>query len=195
MTQNFEDASALKIATVWKNGKEKETQRELQNILYSMGKGQEDIKPLKMHCLKWMKLIKINSMFTQKCFIRKNTPELVKKLEELGYKALFSARNGHGVHLYCINGNVLGVDSWVDKGDDFIDCKESEELFIAIASLRDDTDKNQWFIHDDSAWNDKPNIFWYKCEEDSIIEDLAYNLMFNDCKKATVQELIEHFKP
>ena len=35
-------------------------------------------------------------MFTQKCFIRKNTPELVKKLEELGYKALFSARNGYG---------------------------------------------------------------------------------------------------
>lgn len=86
-------------------------------------------------------------MFTQKCFIRKNTPELVKKLEELGYRASFSARNGYGVHLYCINGNVLGVDSWVDKGDDFIDCKESEELFIAIASLRDD----------DISLNDKIN--------------------------------------
>ena len=42
------------------------------------------------------KHIKINNMFTQKCFIRKNTPELVKRLEELGYKASFSARNEIG---------------------------------------------------------------------------------------------------
>ena len=118
-------------------------------------------------------------MFTQKCFIRKNTPELAEKLEELGYKSLFSARNGYGVHLYCINGNVLGVDSWVDKGDDFIDCKESEELFIAIASLRDDSDKHQWFV------DDFDNSIWQKSEWN--------NANLTKCHKATVEELIEHF--
>ena len=134
-------------------------------------------------------------MFTQKCFIRKNTPELVKRLEELGYKASFSARNGYGEYLYAFNGIVVGGEyNAYDERAGFIDCNDSEELFLAISALRDDTDKNQWFVHDDSDWNDKQNIFWYKCEEDSIIEDLAYNLMFNDCHKATVQELIEHFK-
>ena len=133
-------------------------------------------------------------MFTQKCFIRKNTPELVKKLEDLGYRASFSARNGYGKYLYAFNGTVVGGEyNAYDERAGFIDCNDSEELFLAIAALRDDTDNMQWFIHDDSAWNDKPNIFWYKCEEDSIVEDLAYNLMFNDCKKATVEELIEHF--
>lgn len=126
-------------------------------------------------------------MFTQKCFIRKNTSELVKKLEELGYKALFSARNGYGVHLYCINGNVIGVDSWVDKGNDFIDCKESEELFIAIASLRDDTDKFQYFTN---------GVFWIKCSQLELKHELDNNyeeFCVADFHKATVSELINHF--
>ena len=133
-------------------------------------------------------------MFTQKCFIRKNTPELVKKLEELGYKALFSARNGYGKYLYAFNGTIVGGEyNAYDERSGFIDCKESEELFIAIAALRDDTDKNQWFIHDDSDWNSDPSIFWHKCESESIKIDMAFNIMYNDCRKATVQELIEHF--
>ena len=87
-------------------------------------------------------------MFTQKCFIRKNTPELVKRLEALGYKVLFSARNGYGKYLYAFNGTVVGGEyNAYDEMDGFIDCKESEELFIAIAALRDD----------DISLNDKIN--------------------------------------
>jgi len=135
-------------------------------------------------------------MFTQKCFIRKNTPELVKNLEEMGYNVVsFGVINIFNEKPYLLsdtNGGIYGMYD-IEKG--CIDCETNDELFLAIAALRDDTDKNQWFVHDDSDWNDKQNIFWYKCEEDSIIEDLAYNLMFNDCHKATVQELIEHFNP
>ena len=84
-------------------------------------------------------------MFTQKCFIRKNTPELVKRLEELGYKASFSARNGYGEYLYAFNGIVVGGEyNAYDERAGFIDCKESEKLFIAIASLRDDKDRVQY---------------------------------------------------
>ena len=68
-----------------------------------------------------------------------------------------------------------------------------EKLFLSIAALRDDSDIHQWFIHDDSDWNDDPNIFWYKCESESINDDMVLNLMCNDCRKATVEELIKHF--
>ena len=34
-------------------------------------------------------------MFTQRCFIRKNTKELVEKLKELGYNQSFSARGNY----------------------------------------------------------------------------------------------------
>lgn len=80
---------------------------------------------------------------------------------------------------------------YISKG--FIFKQIKKECFLAIAALRDDTDKNQWFIHDDSDWNDEPNIFWYKCESESINDDMALNLMCNDCRKATVEELIKKF--
>ena len=121
-------------------------------------------------------------MFTQKCFIRKNTPELVNKLEELGYKALFSARNGYGKYLYAFNGTIVGGEyNAYDERSGFIDCKESEELFIAIASLRDDTDNIQWFTDG--------NGYWQQCIGSFKFPSLAKEKLH----KATVQELIEHF--
>ena len=123
-------------------------------------------------------------MFKQKCFIRKNTPELVKKLEELGYRASFSARNGYGEYLYAFNGAIVGGEyNAYDERSGFIDCKESEELFIAIASLRDDTDNIQWFTDG--------NGYWQQCIGSFKFPSLAKEKLH----KATVQELIEHFKP
>ena len=121
-------------------------------------------------------------MFTQKCFIRKNTPELVKKLEELGYRASFSARNGYGEYLYAFNGIVVGGEyNAYDERSGFIDCKESEELFLAISALRDDTDNMQWFTDG--------NGYWQQCIGSFKFPSLAKEKLH----KATVQELIEHF--
>ena len=146
-------------------------------------------------------------MFTQRCFIRKNTYELVEKLKVLGYNQGFSARGNFGdsllTTLNSMGGNIYGflsipsdkIEYPIIDDIDGVNCGTNEELFLAIAALRDDSDRLQWFIHDDSDWNDEPNIFWYKCESESISDDMALNLMFNDCRKATVEELIEHFKP
>ena len=122
-------------------------------------------------------------MFTQKCFIRKNTPELVKKLEELGYKTLFSARYNYGIHLYCMENIVLGVDSVVNEEEGFINCEENEQLFLAIAALRDDSDSMQWFTDGDG--------YWQQCIGSFKFPSLAKEKLH----KATVQELIDHFKP
>ncbi len=121
-------------------------------------------------------------MFTQKCFIRKNTPELVKKLEELGYKSLFSAMNGYGEYLYTIVGTVVGgVYNAYDEKTGFIDCGTNDELFLAIAALRDDTDNIQWFTDG--------NGYWQQCIGSFKFPSLAKEKLH----KATVQELIEHF--
>ena len=128
-------------------------------------------------------------MFKQKCFIRKNAPELVKKLEELGYKALFSARNGYGEYLYAFNGMFADGKYAYDKRAGFIDCGTNEELLLAIAALRDDTDKFQYFTN---------GVFWIKCSQLELKHELDNNyeeFCVADFHKATVKELIEHFKP
>jgi len=134
---------------------------------------------------------KTNIMFKQKCFIWKNTPELVKRLEELGYKASFSARNGYGEYLYAFNGIIVGGEyNSYDEKAGFIDCGTNEELFLAIAALRDDTDKNQWFIH--------KNVEFVFCDQSELKHvtdntDEYMDYCVADFHKATVQELIEHF--
>lgn len=99
--------------------------------------------------------------FTTPCLIRKNTVELRKKLEELGYKIINSgdttldAHNfdGRGHHKHIDEGTaiitsygryygvVYVVNDVTNKGR--IDCGTNEDLFLALASLRDDTDKGQ----------------------------------------------------
>lgn len=137
--------------------------------------------------------------FITPCFIRKNTPELRKKLEELGYY----------LHPECIDddrGNYLFVNreyylnrplGYLEELSRSIDCGTNEELFLAIAALRDDTSANQWFTDGkDWAYHPKP-IYCAPCV--TIYKTLAFDHIPEDFKmenyhKATVEELIEHFK-
>lgn len=158
--------------------------------------------------------------FTTPCFIRKNTETLRKKLEELGYEILNSGNttldahnyDGKGSHksieegkaIITSYGNLYGViynvDTVTKKGR--IDCGTNEELFLAIAALRDDTNNNQWFIaesslsvsFDDAIGNDhyfvepKGRFFFWGIEYQNS------TIISGNFRKATVDELIEHFK-
>lgn len=74
------------------------------------------------------------------------------------------------------------------------DCGTNIDLFLALATLRDDTDIHQWFIYDNRNWNDKrPMRGWHLCKQDSIEDDMAFNNMYQDCEKATRLEIIAHF--
>lgn len=128
--------------------------------------------------------------FTTSCFIRKNTPELRKRLEKLGYMSMFSNANGICLATAAYIENYFSISEGLfnDKHPyrtyDYagrIDCGTNEELFLAIAALRDDTDKYQWFIPPAGAWV-------YNKGYESILE---VSLKW---RKATVNELIEHFK-
>ena len=140
--------------------------------------------------------------FCQQCFIRKNTLELRKKLEELGYKPFGSVKYEWDTGWGLSTDNRIGeFESFDNNGleniikcespdyEDSVDCGTNEELFLALAALRDDTDKNQWVIDEANecfGWEDS----WMICDKDDMNERAVYT----HYRKATVEEIIEHFK-
>lgn len=122
--------------------------------------------------------------FTTPCFIRKNTDNIRNRLKELGYYC--NPYLGWHNLFTCVFGvnSVYSLDDYETNGlkkiDGLIDCGTNEELFLAIAALRDDTDKFQWFISPEGIWA-------YNKNNDSISVSPKW-------RKATVDELIEHFK-
>lgn len=146
-------------------------------------------------------------MFTQRCFIRKNTKELRHKLTDLGLKK--NNLDDFKQKWLAVNyGMYISVSEGFEKiHENDIDCGENEDLFLAIAALRNDTDKNQWFIYpniDRINFNKKtPDIIvgynWYFSMKNDILSEVK-NKINNGVDpsilphKATVEELIEHFK-
>ena len=111
--------------------------------------------------------------FIQPCFIRKNTAELKKKLEELGYKPFGSVKYEWDTGWGLSTDNRLGeFESFDNNGleniikcespdyEDSIDCGDNEELFIALAALRDDKPDYQWFL-----WEDNDGIYHTELED------------------------------
>lgn len=148
-------------------------------------------------------------MFTQPCFIQKNTPELIDKLVTMGYKCpmrfhkifpnlLTIPYKGHEWgSLICFSDKEidLALKTKINENPT-IDCGINEELFFALAALRDDTDKHQWFIYNtmDCTSEQLRTIEWIKCTEDRIEDMMYWDCAFLNCTKATVEEIIEHFK-
>lgn len=144
--------------------------------------------------------------FTTPCFIRKNTPELREKLKRIGVRPflLNEELNSWGDNIKVFGWEMVAFSCSDSLNDckDYIDCGTNEELFLAIAALRDDSNYMQWFItdsplsvsHDDSIGNDhyftEPKgsmFFWDENWNHATIISGSYH-------KATVEELINHFK-
>lgn len=149
--------------------------------------------------------------FIQPCFIRKNTTELRKKLEEMGYKRDYPDYTSHCKTIFAYQYPIKGFDTpsytIADSFDlpyadgsalrgKFIDCGTNEDLFLALAALRDDTDKNQWFASNYFDKHGNPDE-WRFCTEDDYKDffgDCPYIRNYDDYHKATVSEIIEYFK-
>ena len=137
--------------------------------------------------------------FIQPCFIRKNTPYLRRKLEELGYKPFGSVKYEWYTGWGLSTDNRLGeFESFDDNGlenikkcgppdyEDSIDCGDNEDLFLALAALRDDTDEKQWFIMDYGFQKT-----WVFSETKQFDTNQPFTIKVY---KATVEEIVEHFK-
>ena len=151
--------------------------------------------------------------FIQPCFIRKNTPELRKKLEELGYtNGAWESPHFEYPYLMCFPNRKFGLfkgegfymteDDYKCDGKrwtynppkEYIDCDDNEELFIAIASLRNDTDVNQWFVMDVEEYMDINQGDWFIATDRNKGKHIGTQIDPMYCHKATVEEIIEHFK-
>lgn len=146
----------------------------------------------------------MNNHFIQSVFIRKNTADLRKKLEELGYKNLNSGNttldahnfDGRGNHKHIDEGNAIitskgdyygviyCIDDVAKKGR--IDCGVNEGLFLALAALREDCDYMQWFTNGEGRW--------FKCDDEHMDPMSNINAFGIGYHKAKVEELIKRFK-
>lgn len=131
----------------------------------------------------------MDNHFIQSVYIQRNSPELRNKLEELGYKPhpswakIYSSKNdsmdkgslytGRGFYA----GSPIGYQEEVDAS---IDCGINEDLFLALAALRDDIDKDQWVT--DGFEN------FFKWEPKICFKSGS------KYHKATAEELIKYFK-
>lgn len=136
-------------------------------------------------------------MFTTPCFIRKNTPELREKLEKLGYTCSLYLFGGGFISI----GNLFYLRTLPTKcqyqgmqtlmhNSSVIDCGKNEEMFLALAALRDDTDRYQQFVCIES-YCDYFDLFhdighFAKCITDRMPDSKYW-------RKATAEEIIEHF--
>lgn len=122
--------------------------------------------------------------YTHECILNKNTPEIREKLESLGIRYKYASDVCTDSVIKCGNGsyNTSQRKYYQSLKDVFMnatDCGTNEELFLAIAALRDDSDKYQWFT-------DGGDLV-VKCLFDSLPE------RHRKLHKATVEELIENF--
>ena len=121
-------------------------------------------------------------MFTQDCLLR-NVGEakmhVMLELTKRGYSPMYLnfENNVGGNNMVCEMQTWHCTDS--DNKPDAIDCGENIDLFLAIASLRDDTDKYQWFTDGNIT--------------EMSTEDLPSKYMMLEGHKCTVEELIKIF--
>jgi hypothetical protein len=136
--------------------------------------------------------------FIQPCFIRKNTPELRKKLEELGYtpnsyECFWDDENRYIITTIDSNGFAFYTlcikNCCVLENKEFIDCGDNEELFIALASMTDDEYGlcDYYIVTSDCNPRYAKGSIHRALPISSVIHPSCY-------RKATVEEIIEHFK-
>ena len=152
--------------------------------------------------------------FTTRCFIRKNSKELQEKLADIGYSICrcVNFTNAEWLNTLTINGTVHGkgyfdeemefhdwavekeLNRFVIGNPTYIDCGENEDLFLAIAALRDDSDIHQWFIMDIESYVNIHAGDWFIATDRIGGKHVGTQIEPLYCHKATVGELINHFK-
>lgn len=126
-------------------------------------------------------------MFTTSCFIRKNTSELRQYLKKVGYKYGGKASNFEQPYLYCYHDKYFECSVFPSRYHGIVVCAENENLFKAIAALRDDKIPDyQWYVWDDE--NDKGDKF-----KQYIPGEPWQDWWWFEVHKATPKELIEYF--
>lgn len=127
-------------------------------------------------------------MHTTPCRLKTQTPEqmkrVCKKLEELGYIPVLVEEDTILYTFRKKNGWFFTTTNHLLRKAPQHDCGENEALFLALAALRDDSDYMQWFVClTNGAFQQCIQRYWH---DDQYLSELW--------RKATKEELVEHFK-
>ena len=125
---------------------------------------------------------KMGNCFIQPCFIRVVNSDLTDKLNQLGYFDTCTGfiQSAEVKTITWVRNCCWGLTGFEPQEKDYIDCGENVSLFLALASLRNDTDKKQWFTD---------GIIWEMSDS-----ELPSRYMQLEGHKATVDEIINKFK-
>lgn len=135
--------------------------------------------------------------FLQPCYIIKNSKELWDKLEELGYikdedncyldEDILYVNRGH-------YGTTFEMNEIPYKSQQ-VYCGDNEELFLAVAALREDTDYKQYFVNE--TYQELIPRLGYFIGKGSfsycLINEYKPLIERSKFHKASVEELINYF--
>ena len=134
-------------------------------------------------------------MFTQRCFIRSNSWQIINTLMKFGKNVLNKEPNGYIVSneelVYSVCDEEEYLENMILNG--FIDCGTNEELFLAISALRNDSDRFQWFIMDADIYTEISKGDWFVATDIKGGKHVGTQIDPLYCHKATVEELINKF--
>lgn len=113
--------------------------------------------------------------------------ELEAWMRDIGHHV--RAGKGNGAR-FLIFDSAQNESLWLQLNDsaqkifarDFIDCGTDIELFKALAAMNDKNDREQWFIEEGRM---------FKCMNEKL-KNYSYHALYT--RKATAEEIVEHFK-
>lgn len=133
-------------------------------------------------------------MFKYSAFTE-NTSEMREYLEKIGYNESSISDFDKGYYIKTQTNGIFYTHQftkglihalWSDK---IIDCTGNPELFKAIAAINDENDYMQWFICNQGNIKD----VWFLCDQSSM-DNISRKNGLTSFRKATIEELKEHFK-
>ncbi len=83
----------------------------------------------------------------------------------------------------------------IGYGDEkMIDCKDCKELVLDLLSYDETTDKNQWFMFDNTdVFGESGCKEMFKCRNKSIEVEMCYDMLFIYCTRASVEQIVEYY--
>lgn len=136
--------------------------------------------------------------FITPCFVRvkdaKKRTDLFKWLFDIGYAGRHQINMANSIIVVGLEDGCVDVvhcntsDGLAAYG--LIDSGENIGLFKALAAMNDENDLNQWYVCDVPYWCDLRQGDWV-IKRDTMDHTTFFPSVFH---KATVAEIIEHFK-
>lgn len=138
--------------------------------------------------------MKKNKGFTTPCYMvvkdGNHANRLMIALKHIGDRKTFERQEKVPYPCICgVSTHIISICELAELDSaGFINCEDNEDLFLALATLRNDSDIHQWFTDGEK---------WVISDIHSLLELKEYFQLvkfdYSKTHKATTEELIKHF--